>query len=338
MIHIIFTGLSSGKTSIKRVVFDKIPPYEVESNKLNKQTNHYYNSQVYSFGYCKLNITEFPSSFSLAKNSKEAENFLIKCDILIFVIDYKKYNLSTKDQTDFFKNNILPIINKFKSISLYVFIHNIDNYNTNTILQSQYNDEIQTSIIKTYSEYYKTTNSDEFKKKFFKTSIYNSTLYEAFSSILQNTLSSNKNLLILIDQVCKNSYIDNGYLFDIKNKFCLAYYSELKKVNIFDICLNMIDFALEMSNIYEESDSKNDDNIKNDINVNDNFDEDLDYSLEMKNFKNGLPDSKSIVFFKYIYNNLALISIISKEKYEKKHLIEHNINILKKGIISIFSK
>ena len=185
MIQIIFTGLSSGKTSIKKVIFDKIPPYEVE---LNKEENQYYNSKIYSFGYCNFNITEFPSSFSFEKNFKESEIFLIKCDVLIFVIDYKKYNLSTKDQTEFFKNNILPIIKQYKKIYLYIFIHNIDNYNTNNILQSQYNDEIQNSIINTYSEYYESSNNDERKIKFFKTSIYNSTLYEAFSSILEDTL------------------------------------------------------------------------------------------------------------------------------------------------------
>ena len=334
MIQVIFTGLSSGKTSIKKVIFDKIPPYEVELYKDTKP-NQYYKSQIYSYGYCKMNITEFPSSYSYENDLKQSEVFLINCDILIFVIDYKKYNLSTDDQTNFFKNNILPIINKYKTISLYIFIHNIDNYNTNNIFQTQYNDDIQNSIIKTYSEYNKAFNIDEFKKNFFKTSIYNSTLYEAFSSILQNILTQNRNLSILVDEVCKNSYIDNAYLFDINNKFCLAYYSSLKKVNMFDICLNMIDFAVNMGNIYEDDENNNKDK---DNNINENFDEDLDYSIEINNFKNGLPDSKNIIFFKYIFKNLALISVISKEKYEKNHLIEHNVNIFKKGVIQIFKK
>ena len=335
MIQIIFTGLSSGKTSIKRVIFDKIPPYEVE---LNKESNPYYYTQLYSFGYCKLNITEFPSLFSYEKNFKEAENFLINCDILIFIIDYQKYNLSTQDQINYFKNNILPILHKYKSITLYIFIHNIDNYNTNSILQSQYNEEailIQNKIIKIYSEYNKTFNTEEFKKNFFITSIYNSTLYEAFSIILQNTIPQNQNLSILLEEVCKNCYIDNAYLFDINNKLCLALNTSLKK-NMFDICLNMIDFAIEMSNIYEENDDKNSSNCNN--NIDDNFDEDLDYSLEIKNFKSGLPETKSIVFLKYIYKNLALISILNKEKYEKIHLIQHNINTFKKAVMLIFTK
>ena len=332
MIQIIFTGKYSGKTSIRKVIFDKIPPYEVE---LNKQTNQEYHTQLYLFGYCKLNITELSSCFSFKKN-KEYEKYLIKCNILIFIIDYKE---STKSQIDYFKENILPILNKYKPKFFYIFIHKIDNYNRNSILQSQYNDEankIQNSIIKTYSEFDKTLDIDEFKKNFFITSIYDSSLYEAFSTILQNIIPQNQNLSILIDLVRKNCNIDNAYLFDINNKFCLAYSSLSKKGNMFEICLNMINFAVEMSNIYDENDESNDNN--NNDNDNDNFDEDMDYSLEIKNFKNGLPDSKSIVFFKYIYKNLALISIIGKEKYERKNLIEININKFKQGVFRIFKK
>ena len=326
MYQIILCGLSSGKTSIKRVVFDKIPPYELE---LNKHSNPYFCSKSYSFGYCKVNLTEFPSSSSYQNNYKEYENYLINCDILIFVIDYKKYNLSTQEQTEYFKNSIIPIMKKYKDITLYIFIHTIDNYNANNILQTQYNDELQKSIIKTYSDY--NINIDEFKKKFFITSIYNSTLYEAFSTILQNKIPQAKNLSILVKEMGENSSIDNAYLFDINNKFCLASYKpNLEKVNMFDICLNMIDFALELSNIYEESEDKND-------NINKNFDEDLDYSMEINNYKNGVNDTKSIVFLKYIFKNLVLISIISREKNEKSHhLLEYNINILKEGVIRIF--
>jgi hypothetical protein len=90
----------------------------------------------------------------------------------------------------------------------------------------------------------------------------------------------------------------------------------------------MIDFAVNMGNINEDEDNK----------INDNFDEDLDYSLELDNYKNGLPDSKNIIFFKYIFKNLVLISVMNKEKYEKLYLVEHNIEVLKKGVIQIFSK
>ena len=137
MFQIIFSGQLSGKTSIKKVIFDKIPP---EISEISGQLNKEYNNKLYSFGYCQLNIIEFPSSFSYKNNFKECEQYLNKCNALIFVYDY---NTKTDYQMDYFRKNILPIITKFKNISLYIFIHKMDYYNCNSILQSQYNEEVK---------------------------------------------------------------------------------------------------------------------------------------------------------------------------------------------------
>ena len=47
MFQIIFAGSLSGKTSIKKVIFDKIPPYELE---LNKQKSIEYDNTLYNLG------------------------------------------------------------------------------------------------------------------------------------------------------------------------------------------------------------------------------------------------------------------------------------------------
>ena len=95
MFQIIFSGQLSGKTSIKKVIFDKIPP---EISEISGQLNKEYNNKLYSFGYCQLNIIEFPSSFSYKNNFKECEQYLNKCNALIFVYDY---NTKTDYQMDY---------------------------------------------------------------------------------------------------------------------------------------------------------------------------------------------------------------------------------------------
>jgi hypothetical protein len=328
MFQMIFSGSLSGKTSIKKVIFDKMPPYELE---LNKQKNKDYDNQLYSFGYCKLNIIEFPSSFNYINNFKECEQYLKKCNALIFIIDYNPVKESKIEQIDYFKNNILPILNKYPNISLYIFIHKIDNYNFNAILQSQYNEEIRQIQSQIEQQIYPKYEEDKFKNKLFITSIYNHTLIEAFSNILQNILPQNKNLCILLSKFG----LKNTYIFDINNKFCLAKEIEMGKENenMFEICVNMIDFVMEMATIYDENEDKMIDSDD------DNFDEDMEYQLEIKNLKNGIPDSKSIIAFYYIFKNLALIFIIKKDAFEKNKIsIDANINILKQGIKKIFQK
>lgn len=322
MFQIIFSGQLSGKTSIKKLIFDKIPPHFRE---LCEQVSKEYDNKSYSFGYCKLNIIEFPSSFSFKNNFKECEKYLNKCNALIFVCDYNTKN----EQIDYFRENILPIINKYKNISLYIFIHKIDYYNCNYILKGQYNEEIRQIKSQIEHKIYPEYEEDKFKNNLFMTSIHDSTLIEAFSTILQNMLPQNENLCILLSKLG----IKNSYIFDINNKFCLAKNVEIGKSNenMFEICVNMIDFVIEMAHIYDENEDKIIDFDD------DNFDEDMEYQLEIKNLKNGIPDSKSIVAFYYIFKNLALIFIIRKDSFEQNKIgIEGNINILRKGVKRIF--
>jgi len=49
MFQIIFSGQLSGKTSIKKVIFDKIPPHVSEHF---EQINKGYANKLYSLGYC----------------------------------------------------------------------------------------------------------------------------------------------------------------------------------------------------------------------------------------------------------------------------------------------
>ena len=251
---------------------------------------------------------------------------------MIFIVDYNPTKESKTEQMDYFKNNILPILNKYPSISLYIFIHKIDNYNCNSILQSQYNEEAKQIQSQIEQQMYPIFDEDKLKNKLFITSIYDSTLIEAFSNILQNILPQNENLCILLS----NLGIKNSYIFDMNNKFCIAKDVEIGKdnENMFEICINMINFVIEMSHIYDENDDEKIIDVDDD-----NFDEDMEYQLEIKNFKNGIPDSKSIVAFYYIFTNLTLIFIIKKKDFEKNKIsIEGNVNIIRQGIKKIFQK
>ena len=127
-----------------------------------------------------------------------------------------------EQQMDYFRKNILPIINKFKNISLYIFIHKIDYYNCNSILQSQYNEEVKQIKSKIEEQIYPEFEEDKFKNNFFITSIFDTTLIEAFSAILQNMIPQNTNLSFLLEKFSKKCGVENAYIFDINNKFCLA--------------------------------------------------------------------------------------------------------------------
>ena len=318
MMDIIVTGVSqSGKTSLKKVIFEKKYPYETV---FNDPTNKLENLHVESLGYCNLNFTEFPSTFYFNKSSIEYDTCLEKCKVLIFLIDTQ---IAPNSQYDYFKNGILPIFGKYKSISLYVFLHKIDNTN---LCQNDYNKqrgEIQSKIKQMCTQFQNDSNLDDININFYVTSIYNSTLFEAFSKIFQNMMPQNRNLSTLIDHLTDSCGFEKTYLFDVFNKIYLAVDSSPNESQTYEMCTDIIDVVLDMSGIYgdqkenEETDSY--------------FDDSSTCSIKINAFNN----SKNILFLKFIHKNLALIAVINEENYERNNLLDYNINVFREAVKSI---
>ena len=313
---IIITGVSqSGKTSLKKVIFEKKYPYETVFNEPTKQAERL---QVESLGYCNLNLTEFPSTFSSEKINEEYDDYLSKCQVLIFLIDTQ---ISTNQQYDYFKNCILPIFGKYKDIALYVFLHKIDNTN---VCQNDYNKqrgEIHSKIKQMCTYYQKEAGIDEINLNFYVTSIYNSTLFEAFSKIFQNMMPQNRNLSTLIDHLTDSCGFEKAYLFDVFNKVYLAVDSSPNESPTYEMCSDIIDVVLDMSGIYGDQNE--------DVSY---FDSDSTCSIKIKSVFN---NNKSILFLKFIHKSLALIAVINEENYERNNLLDYNINIFRQGVKSI---
>ena len=290
MMDIIITGTSqSGKTSLKKVIFEKKYPYETVFNEPTKQPE---NLQVESLGYCDLNLTEFPSIFTFDKCNDEYLNYLKNCQVLIFLIDTQN---PTNQQFDYFKNSILPIFAKFNSISLYVFLHKIDNTN---ICQNDYNKqrgEIHSKMKQMCTQFEKDNSLGEINLNFYVTSIYNSTLFEAFSKIFQNKMAQNKNYL--------------------------AVDSSPNESQTYEMCSDIIDVVLDMSGIY--GDQNEDESY---------FDDNSTCSIKISNVYN---HGKSILFLKFIHKNLALIAVINEDNYERNNLLDYNINIFRQAVKTI---
>ena len=316
MMDIVITGASqSGKTSLKKVIFEKKYPYETVFNEPTKTPEKL---QVESLGYCNLNLTEFPYTFTYEKCSDECEDYLSKCQVLIFLIDTQN---PMNPQYDYFKTSILPVFSKHKNISLYVFLHKIDNTN---ICQSDYNKqrgEIHSKMKQICAQYQKDLGLDEINLNFYVTSIYNSTLFEAFSKIFQTMMPQNRNLSNLIDHLADTCGFEKAYLFDVFNKIYLAVDSSPNESQIYEMCSDIIDVVLDMSGIYgdqNEDDSYFDDNSTCSIKINSNF-----------------QNIKSILFLKFIHKNLALIAVINEENYERNNLLDYNINVFRQAVKSI---
>ena len=216
----------------------------------------------------------------------------------------------------------MPIFGKYKKISLYVFLHKIDNTN---LCQNDYNKqrgEIHSKMKQLCTQYQKDNNiSEEINLNFFVTSIYNSTLFEAFSKIFQNILPQNRNLSNLIDHLADSCGFEKAYLFDVFNKVYLAVDSSPNESQNYEMCSDIIDVVLDMSGIY--GDQNEDDSY---------FDDNSTCSIKINSLFNS---TKSILFLKFIVKNLALIAVINEDNYERNNLLDYNINVFRQAVKSI---
>ena len=314
MMDIIITGCSkSGKTSIRKVVFDKKYPNETI---FNEPTNKPENIQVESLGYSYLNLTEFPSSFS-SNNMIEYDKYLNTCQALIFIIDTQN---TLNPQYEYFKN-IISLFNKYNDIYLWVFFHKTDNLD---VAQTDYNEQ-RAELKSKIKQIVKGAKLDDLDVNYYATSIYNSSLFEAFSQIFQNILPQNKNLSSLIDNLSINCRFEKAFLFDVYNKFYLAVDCSPNKAQHYEMCTDIIDLALDVSGIYG--------NQKEDEEIDSYFDENSICSIKLNSKVND--DSKDILFLKFIHKNFALIAIINEDIYERNNLLDYNINMFKQGVKTI---
>ena len=313
---IIIMGTSkSGKTSIKRVVFDKMSPHE---SVFNEPTTQIDSLQVDNLGYAKLTVTEFPSNFIGEKGTAMDLNYFQTCGLIIYVFD----SLDTSSQPfDYFKDNVFPLLLKHPDISLAIFTHKTDSTNINPSELSKQKGEIQTRFKDILSKC-----SFDINVNFYSTSIYDYSLFETFSKIFQKMMPQNNLLSSLLDHLTLSCRFEKAYLFDVFNKIYLAIDSSPMESQTYEICSDMIDVVLDMSGIYGD-----------DINTDAYFDDNSTSLINIKNNERS-ENSKSVLYLRFIDSNLALISIINEENFERPHILDYNIKLFRNAVKKILNK
>ena len=313
---IIIMGTSkSGKTSIKRVVFDKMSPHE---SVFNEPTTQIDSLQVDNLGYAKLTVTEFPSNFIGEKGTAMDLNYFQTCGLIIYVFD----SLDTSSQPfDYFKDNVFPLLLKHPDISLAIFTHKTDSTNINPSELSKQKGEIQTRFKDILSKC-----THDINVNFYSTSIYDYSLFETFSKIFQKMMPQNNLLSSLLDHLTLSCRFEKAYLFDVFNKIYLAIDSSPMESQTYEICSDMIDVVLDMSGIYGD-----------DINTDAYFDDNSTSLINIKNNERS-ENSKSVLYLRFIDSNLALISIINEENFERPHILDYNIKLFRNAVKKILNK
>jgi len=302
---IVIMGLKrSGKTSIRKVVFNRMSPNEtlfVESTARVES-----NSVTYSF--INFETIEFPGQvdpFSVA--GFDAKAIFSRCGALLFVID------AQGDYDEALKKMIPSIIRSYtinKNIKFEVFVHKVDGLNEETKI------ETHRKIFQTVQDELAEHEMDQIRINYHMTSIYDHSIFEAFSKVVQKLIRQLLALESLIDIFNQGSNVEKSFLFDVASKIYVATDSQLVDMPTYELCCDMIDVSTDISSIYSDR--------RQSV----GFDPSSSAVVMLR--------TKQIIFMRQINMYLALVCVIKEENYEKQGLIDFNFDVFKKGIEEVF--
>ncbi|EFC50170.1 predicted protein [Naegleria gruberi] len=313
--RILLMGLRrSGKSSIQKVVFQKMSPHETL---FLESTNKIVKNDISNNTFVQFQIWDFPGQIDLFGDTQNFECELIfsGCGAIVYVVDAQDNYL---DSISKLAETIQEASKVNDQIAFEIFIHKMDGISDDHKIQIQQdiqqrlNDELNDSEVKV---------PPNVKIRFHMTSIYDHSIFEAFSKVIQKLIPQLPTLENLLDMLVTNSRLEKAFLFDVVSKIYIATDATPVDNTTYELCSDMIDVVIDISCIYG-----------NRINGNEGsssaYDEETGAVIKLNN--------GTVLYLREVNKYLALVCLLTKDSYEKVGLINYNFDIFKQAIENVF--
>lgn len=314
----------SGKSSISSVVFHKLPPNEtlyLESTaRIQKDSlNSFMDFQVW----------DFPGQIDIFDNP----NFAFDMDAifgevgaLIWVIDAQDDYLEAVAKLN---STILHLQRSYPHIIIEVFIHKVDG------LSDDYKLDIQRDVTIRIQDELSDQGLENASISFHLTSIYNHSIFEAFSKVIQKLIPRLGQLEAMLTSLCRTCRFDKAYLFDVNTKIYIATDSSPEDVASYEICSDYVDVIIDFTEVYGSWERSPDRRKRLEqppwpAKLEDQIGCDLAESGMV------LSDAQRPIMLREVDRFLALVAIMKEGSYDKIPLINLNVDEVVKGLTEFF--
>lgn len=307
---ILLMGLRrGGKSSICKVVFHNMQPLDTLYLELtSKPTLEQFLSLI------DLLVMELPGQLNYFEPTYDSERLFSSVGALVYVIDSQDEYLNAL-------TNLLMIIEyAYKvnpKINIEVLIHKVDG------LSEDYRIDAQRDIMQRTGDELLDLGLEGVQVSFYLTSIFDHSIYEAFSRIVQKLVPELPSLENMLDNLVAHSSIDKVFLFDVNSKIYVATDSLPVDIQTYEVCAEFIDITIDLDDLYVDNEKKSGEEIKS-----------------VSSLLNGL-----ILYLKQMIRGLALVALIRNddaENEEKQHIdevltiIDYNVNCFKKALAKMW--
>mmetsp|Transcript_59848 Transcript_59848/g.134973 ORF Transcript_59848/g.134973 Transcript_59848/m.134973 type:complete len:333 (+) Transcript_59848:79-1077(+) len=299
-----------GKTSILRVVFQKMSPHEtlfLESTPKVEVQSIARNALV------KFKVLDFPGPTVFDDTSDPM--LFSKTGAVVFVIDaqeeaYTDALMSAK--------RIIELAHKINpKISFDILIHKVDG---DQFFSEDHKAEIHRDIHSKLTE--ELHDKVDAQITFHCTSIYDHTIFQAFSKVIQKLIPQLPVLTQCLDLLITNSRMERAYLFDVLSKVYIASDPQPVDLPSYELCSDMIDVVIDVSCIYAIGEDGN--------SIASTIDRELKSSCVI-HLNNG-----TLLYLREVDRYLALVCILREENFDRQHLLDYNIKVFKEALAEIF--
>jgi len=299
-----------GKTSILKVVFQKMSPHEtlfLETTPKVEVTTVHRNALV------RFKVLDFPGSAVFDDASDPV--LFSKTGAVVFVIDAQEepYHdaLSMAQRVIETAHRINP------KISFDILIHKVDG---DQFFSDEHKTEIQREIQSKLTE--ELQDKIDAQISFHCTSIYDHSIFEAFSKVVQRLIPQQPVLEQCLDLLITNSRMEKAFLFDIVSKIYIASDPQPVDIQSYELCSDMIDVVIDISCIYGLAEDGS--SIANTIAADPK-------SSCIIHLHNG-----NLLYLREVDRCLALVCILREENFDREHLLNYNIKVFKEALAEIF--
>uniref|UniRef100_A0ACB8GCZ6 Uncharacterized protein n=1 Tax=Sphaerodactylus townsendi TaxID=933632 RepID=A0ACB8GCZ6_9SAUR len=258
---------------------------------------------------CSSQIWDFPGQIDFFDPTFDYEMIFRGTGALIFVID------SQDDYMEALARLHLTVTRAYKvnpDINFEIFIHKVDG------LSDDHKIETQRDIHQRTNDDLADAGLEKIHLSFYLTSIYDHSIFEAFSKVVQKLIPQLPTLENLLNIFISNSGIEKAFLFDVVSKIYIATDSSPVDMQTYELSCDMIDVVIDISCIYGLKDGG----------AGTPYDKESTAIIKLNN--------TTVLYLKEVTKFLALVCFVREESFERKGLIDYNFHCFRKAIHEVF--
>ncbi|XP_075210054.1 ras-related GTP binding C/D [Lycorma delicatula] len=305
--RILLMGLRrSGKSSIQKVVFQKMSPNETL---FLESTNKIVKEDISNSSFVQFQIWDFPGQIDFLDPSFDSDMIFGGCGALVFVIDAQDDYMEALNKLNL---TVTKASKVNQNIKFEVFIHKVDGLTEDNKM------ETQRDIHQRANDDLTDSGFEQIHLSFHLTSIYDHSIFEAFSKVVQKLIPQLPTLENLLNILISNSAIEKAFLFDVVSKIYIATDSSPVDMQSYELCCDMIDVVIDVSGIYglqEEPDVPAFDN----------------QSSSLIKLNNG-----TVLYLREVNRFLALVCILREDNFDRQGVIDYNFLCFREAIQQVF--